>query len=212
MNGNTNTKNLNEFRRSLGSKGSCEPTGTSDQQNSAPYTENSNHVKWLDDGAHQHAKGLVIDVPNLRAAAAALGGRPDYPRIIAEVIGDAPFIGTAVVVVRHMTEAMDRFLRFLGHRGLSVAIWKPVTTSGAEKTADDVLIAVEALKLAYRPDVDELVLVSGDSDLRPVARECRRLGKRMTVAAYQRTIAASLYVEADAFIALSAAHVLHDAR
>lgn len=211
MNPRTNPKNNDDFRRSLGSKGSSEPTGTSDQQNDT-VSQNTNNVNRLTGRAVKHAKGLVIDVPNVCAGAAALGGRPDYPRIINAVIGGTPFIGTAVVVVRHMTEAMKRFLRFLGHRGLSVAIWQPVTTFGVEKSADDVLIAVEALKLAYRSDVSELVLVSGDSDLRPVARECQRLGKRITVAAYRRTIAASLHVEADAFIALSAAHVLLDAR
>ena len=208
----TNTKKNHSFRWPLDATDFEKSATANGQQNNTLCSQNSNNVNRLTCLAGQRAKGLVIDVPNVCAGAAALGGRPDYPRIIDEVIGEAPFIGTAVVVVRHMTEAMNRFLRFLGHRGLSVAIWQPVTTSGVEKSADDVLIAVEALKLAYRSEVDELVLVSGDSDLRPVARECRRLGKRMTVAAYQRTIAASLYVEADAFIALSAAHVLVNAR
>lgn len=160
------------------------------------------------DSVKRALKAVVIDGENMKIGAKRLGGVLAYREALADTVGDDPFIGTAVVVVRHATEALNRFLRFLNHVGLAVATWHPVRVNGVEKCADDVLVACEALKLLYVPEVTELVLMSGDSDLRPVAREARRLGKRITIAAFERSISSSLYAEADAFVALTARHVL----
>lgn len=172
--------------------------------------QNDNDVNRLPPHPDDSLLALALDIPNLTSGAQRNGGRPHYRRIISELTEGRPFIGTACLAVRYLTSGIGRFMRMLDHVGLGVAVWQPASAAHAEKSADDVLLAVEAMKLLYRSDVTELVLVTGDSDLRPVLRAARGLGKRVTVASFSWNIASALRAQADAFVSLTGAHVIVD--
>ena len=68
-----------------------------------------------------------------------------------------------------------------------------------EQKGVDVQLAIDALLMASRGDIEAVILVTGDADFAPLADAIRRIGPHVIVAAYPKSLASSLKAAADTF-------------
>lgn len=68
-----------------------------------------------------------------------------------------------------------------------------------EQKGVDVQLAIDALLMASRGDIEAVILVTGDADFAPLAEAVRRIGPHVIVAAYPKSLAKSLGAAADRF-------------
>jgi len=162
---------------------------------------------------HQKKAALFIDGANLHATAKALRVDIDYRRLLAE-------FGSRYSLLRafYFTATFDDqeyssirpLIDWLDYNGYTV-ITKPAkefvdATTGRRKMKVNmgIELAVEAMQLAEH--LDELVLLSGDGDFRPLVEALQRRGVRVTVISTLSStppmVADELRRQADAFMDL----------
>jgi uncharacterized LabA/DUF88 family protein len=136
---------------------------------------------------------LLIDGANLHATSKTLGFDVDYKRLLKEFQSRGTILrafwldynGYTVV-----TKAAKEFTDASGHRRI--------------KGSMDIKLAVDAMELAEH--MDQMILFSGDGDLRPLVEAMQRRGVHVTVvstiASHPPMIADELRRQADAFIDL----------
>ncbi len=142
---------------------------------------------------------VVIDGENLRRGSDRFFGGPIHPfLLVREVAQDRHVSAVRYVTGRYqrLTGAQHRRLQFIAHTGVELTTvhnqqrwrWRlPSGLPGAqtrqgedldvtirseqrfEEKGVDVTVALHAVQCASRSDVDAVVLVSADADLRPVA-------------------------------------------
>ena len=154
---------------------------------------------------------LFIDGANLHATARTLGFDIDYKRLLEE------FSSRGAVLRAFYYSAMDPelsslrpLLDWLDYNGYTV-VTRPTRESvdaGGRRRVKGSLeleLAVDAMELAA--DVDEMILFSGDGDLRPLIEAVQRHGVRVTVVSTFLSkppmIADGLRRQADVFIDLA---------
>jgi uncharacterized LabA/DUF88 family protein len=131
---------------------------------------------------------LFIDGANLHATAKALSFDIDYRRMLAEFSKRycllRAFYFTATFEDQQYS-SIRPLVDWLDYNGYTV-ITKPVkefidaaTGRRKMKTNMNIELTVEAMQLAA--DLDEIVLLSGDGDLRPLVEALQRRGVRVTV-------------------------------
>ncbi len=146
--------------------------------------------------------GILIDVQNLYHSAKNLyGARVNFREILKLAISGRSLIRVFAYVVRTKTGEEKPFFEALTKLGIETKIRDLQEFYGGLKKADwDVGITVDAIRIA--PDVDAIVLASGDGDFLQLAEYLKSRGKRIEIVAFGRSASAKLKETADEFIDL----------
>ena len=155
---------------------------------------------------------LFIDGANLYATAKALGFDIDYRRLLTDFQNRGAtvraFYYTAIIEDQEYStiRPLIDWLHYNGYTVVTKAIKEFVDAGGRRKVKGnmDVELAVDAMGLAE--NIDQMVLFSGDGDLRSLVAAMQRRGVRVTVVSTIATqppmIADDLRRQADVFIDL----------
>ena len=146
--------------------------------------------------------GILIDVQNLYHSAKNLyGARVNFREILKLATSGRSLIRVFAYVVRTKTGEEKPFFEALTKLGIETRIRDLQEFYGGLKKADwDVGITVDAIRIA--PDVDVIVLASGDGDFLQLAEYLKSRGKRIEIVAFGRSASAKLKEAADEFIDL----------
>ena len=130
---------------------------------------------------------ILIDGPNFYNTTKSLGFDIDYKKVLHEFRGRGNFLRANYYTAIHEDEefsAITPLIDWLDYNGYSI-ITKPVKTftggDGRRKHKGNMSIelAVDAMEMA--PQVDHIVLFSGDGDFRCLVEALQRRGIRVTV-------------------------------
>jgi uncharacterized LabA/DUF88 family protein len=152
---------------------------------------------------------LFIDGPNLYATARTLGFDIDYKRLLSEFQGRGTllraFYYTAIIEDQEFSSIrpLVDWLDYNGYTVVTKTTKEFVDASGRRKVKGnmDIELAVDAMELTER--IDEMILFSGDGDVRPLVEAVQRRGVRVTVvssiASQPPMVADELRRQADTF-------------
>jgi uncharacterized LabA/DUF88 family protein len=130
---------------------------------------------------------LFIDGPNLYATAKALAFDIDFKRLLKEFQSRGTllraFYYTAIIEDQEYS-SIRPLIDWLDYNGYTVVTKRSkefIDGSGRRKVKGnmDIELAVDAMELAEH--VDQIVLLSGDGDFRPLVEAVQRRGVRVTV-------------------------------
>jgi len=146
--------------------------------------------------------GILIDVQNLYHSAKNLyKARVNFNEILKLAVSNRNLIRAFAYVVKTKTGEEKAFFDALIKLGIETRVKDLQEFYDGQKKADwDVGIVVDAIRMA--PNVDTLVLVSGDGDFVSLVEYLRNQGKRVEVIAFGRSASSRLKEEADEFIDL----------
>ena len=142
---------------------------------------------------------VLIDVQNLYHSAKNLyGARVNFKEVLKKAIAGRKFIRAFAYVVRTKTGEERPFFEALTSLGIETRVRDLQEFYGGQKKADwDVGIVIDAIRTA--PNVDVIVLCSGDGDFVPLVEYLKNQGKRVEVIAFGRTTSSKLKEVADEF-------------
>lgn len=145
---------------------------------------------------------VLIDVQNLYWSARNLyRSRVDFGQVLKLAVNKRNLIRAFAYVIRTKTGEEKLFFDALTKLGIETRIKDLQEFFGGMKKGDwDVGMAIDAVKTA--PNVDTVVLVSGDGDFIPLVEYLKNQGKRVEVIAFGRTASSGLKEAADEFINL----------
>jgi uncharacterized LabA/DUF88 family protein len=146
--------------------------------------------------------GILIDVQNLYHSAKNLySARVNFREILKLAISGRNLIRVFAYVVRTKSGEEKPFFEALTKLGIETRVRDLQEFYGGLKKADwDVGITIDAIRIA--PDVNTIVLVSGDGDFVALVEYLKNQGKRVEVVAFGRTASLRLKEVADEFIDL----------
>ena len=146
--------------------------------------------------------GVLIDVQNLYHSAKNLyQARVNFGEILKLSVSNRNLIRAFAYVVRTKTGEEKAFFDALIKLGIETRVKDLQEFYGGQKKADwDVGIVIDAVRMA--PNIDTLVLVSGDGDFISLAEYLKNQGKRVEVIAFGRSSSGKLKETADEFIDL----------
>jgi len=156
---------------------------------------------------------LFIDGANLYATAKSLGFDIDYKRLLREFQSRGnllrAFYYTAVIEDQEYSSIrpLIDWLDYNGYTVVTKATKEFVDQTGRRKIKGnmDIELAVDAMELA--PNIDHMVLFSGDGDFRSLVEAVQRRGVRVTVVSTITTqppmVADELRRQADVFLDIS---------
>src|SRR5882724_9795970 len=130
---------------------------------------------------------MLIDGPNLYAAAKSLGFEIDFKRLLVEFEGRGTMLRAiyySAIMEDNEFSGIRPLLDWLAYNGYSVvtkATKAFVDADGRRKVKGnmDIEIAVDAMALAGH--VDQIILLSGDGGFRSLVEAVQRRGVRVTV-------------------------------
>lgn len=142
---------------------------------------------------------VLIDVQNLYHSAKNLyRGRVNFKEILKKAIDGRKLIRAFAYVVRTKTGEEKHFFDALTNLGIETRIRDLQEFYGGQKKADwDVGIVIDAIRTA--PNIDVIVLCSGDGDFIPLVEYLKNQGKRVEIIAFDKTTSARLKEVADEF-------------
>ena len=155
---------------------------------------------------------LFIDGANLYATTKALGFDVDYKRLLKEFQGRGnllrAFYYTAIIEDQEYSSIrpLVDWLDYNGYTVVTKATKEFIDANGRRKVKGsmDVELAVDAMELAGH--IDQMVLLSGDGDFRPLVEAVQRRGVRVTVistiSSQPPMVADELRRQADVFVDL----------
>lgn len=152
---------------------------------------------------HKEQKvAIFIDVQNLYYSARHLHSRKvNFAEIVKTALAGRKLIRAIAYVVSTKTGEEKPFFEALSKVGIETKEKELQEFFGGAKKADwDVGIAMDMVRIS--PNVDAVVLVSGDGDYAPVIEYTKSQGKQAEVIAFGRTTSAKLREAADDFIDL----------
>ena len=143
---------------------------------------------------------VLIDVQNLYHSAKNLyGGRVNFKEILRQAIAGRKLIRAFAYVVRTKTGEEKGFFDALTKLGFETRVRDLQEFYSGQKKADwDVGIVIDAIRTS--PNIDVIVLCSGDGDFIPLVEYLRNQGKRVEVMAFGRTTSTKLKEAADEFL------------
>jgi uncharacterized LabA/DUF88 family protein len=153
---------------------------------------------------------LLIDGPNLNAAARALGFEIDFKRLLAEFQRQGTLLRavyySAVVHENNDYSGVRPLLDWLAYNGYTVVTKaaRESNEAGGRKVKGniDIELAVDALEFAEH--VDQIILFSGDGGFRALVEAVQRRGVHVTVistiSSQPPMVASELRRQANAFI------------
>jgi len=145
---------------------------------------------------------ILIDVQNLYHSAKNLyNSRVNFSEILKLAVSKRTLIRALAYVVRTKTGEEKPFFEALTKLGIETRIRDLQEFYGGMKKADwDVGISIDAVRVA--PNVDTIVLASGDGDFIQLVDYLKNQGKRVEIIAFGKTTSARLKETADEFIDL----------
>ncbi len=146
--------------------------------------------------------GVLIDVQNLYHSARNLyQARVNFGEILKLAVSNRNLIRAFAYVVRTKTGEEKAFFDALIKLGIETRVKDLQEFYGGQKKADwDVGIVIDAVRMA--PNIDTLVLVSGDGDFISLTEYLKNQGKRVEIIAFGRSASGKLKEIADEFIDL----------
>jgi len=146
--------------------------------------------------------GVLIDVQNLYHSARNLyQARVNFDEILKLAVSNRNLIRAFAYVVRTKTGEEKAFFDALIKLGIETRVKDLQEFYGGQKKADwDVGIVIDAVRMA--PNIDTLVLVSGDGDFISLTEYLKNQGKRVEIIAFGRSASGKLKEIADEFIDL----------
>ncbi len=156
---------------------------------------------------------LFIDGSNLYAAARALGFDIDYKKLLSEFAARGKLVRAfyyTALIENDDYSPIRPLVDWLDYNGYTMVTTptKEYTDAGGRRKIKgnmDIELAVDAMELA--PNIDHIVIFSGDGDFRRLVEALQRMGKRVsvvsTIASTPPMISDDLRRQADSFIDLS---------
>jgi len=155
---------------------------------------------------HKEQKiAVLIDVQNMYHSAKNLyQAKVNFSEILKEAISGRKLIRAFAYVVRTKTGEEKPFFDALTKLGFETRVRDLQEYYGGLKKADwDVGISIDAVRIT--PNVDTIVLVSGDGDFIQLIEYLKNQGKRVEVMAFGRSASSKLREVVDEFIDLEEA-------
>ena len=145
---------------------------------------------------------VLIDVQNLYHSAKNLyGARVNFGAILKLAVSQRSLIRAFAYVVRTKTGEERAFFDALTKLGIETRVRDLQEFYGGLKKADwDVGITIDAVRIA--PNVDAIILASGDGDFLQLVEYLKNQGKRVEIIAFGRSASSRLKEAADEFIDL----------
>lgn len=145
---------------------------------------------------------VLIDVQNFYHSAKNLfHARVNFKEVLKKAVASRKLIRAFAYVVRTKSGEEKSFFEALIKLGIETRIRDLQEFYEGQKKADwDVGIVIDAIRTA--PNVDVIVLCSGDGDFIPLVEYLKNQGKRVEVMAFGKTTSSKLKEAADEFIDL----------
>ena len=145
---------------------------------------------------------VFVDVQNLYYTARHLyGSKVNFGAILKETVGDRKLIRAIAYAVKAQMPEEGTFFDALNKSGFEVKLKDLQTFVDGTKKADwDVGLAMDVIRMA--PNIDAVILVSGDGDYIPLVEYLQNHGKLVEVAAFGRSASQNLVARADDFLDL----------
>lgn len=145
---------------------------------------------------------VLIDVQNLYYSARNLyHSKVNFKNLLDKAVSNRQLIRAFAYVVRTKGGEEKRFFDALTELGIETRIRDLQEFYGGQKKADwDVGIVIDAIRTS--PNVDVVVLCSGDGDFISLTEYLKSRGKRVEVMAFGRSSSSELQETADEFVDL----------
>lgn len=145
---------------------------------------------------------VLIDVQNLyHSAKNIFNARVDFKEVLKKGVDGRKLIRAFGYVVSTKTGEEKPFFEALTSLGIETRVRDLQEFYGGQKKADwDVGIVIDAVRTA--PNVDVVVLCSGDGDFIPLAEYLKAQGKRVEILAFEKTTSSRLREVVDEFFDL----------
>jgi uncharacterized protein (TIGR00288 family) len=146
---------------------------------------------------------VLIDAQNMYHSAKNLyGARVNFKEVLKTAVAGRRLVRAIAYVIKTETGEEKTFFEALAKSGIETKVKDLQIFYGGLKKADwDVGITVDAVKLA--PQLDALVLVTGDGDFLPLVEYLKGQGRQIEVIAFAKSASTKLAEVADDFIDLS---------
>ena len=142
--------------------------------------------------------GVFIDVQNVYYGARKLKGLLDFDALMESALAGRRLIQSTAYVVESKEIDQSWFIARLQQKAIEVRRKTlRVRADGSTKGDWDMELALDILDAA--PNLDVVVLVSGDGDFTSLVKRVKRIGPRIEVIAFPRNTAKSLLEAADRF-------------
>jgi len=150
----------------------------------------------------QQRVAVFMDVQNLYHSARNIyKTRVNFSEVLKEAIANRQLIRAFAYVIRTKSGEEKSFFDALTDIGIETRIKDLKEFAGGAKKGDwDVGLAIDAIRTS--PNLDAIVIASGDSDFVPLINYLRDHGKRVEVIAFGKTTAAEVIEATDEFIDL----------
>ena len=147
--------------------------------------------------------GVFVDVQNMYHSAKNLySARVNFDQILKEAAANRKLIRAVAYVIESKSEEEQKFFEVLSKQGFELKMKNlQVYASGLKKGDWDVGLVIDAIKMA--PQLDVIVLVSGDGDFVPAVEYLQYHGNKVEVLAFGETSSSNLKEVADEFIDLA---------
>ena len=147
--------------------------------------------------------GVLMDVQNMYHSAKNIyNARVNFKEVLKTAVAGRKLIRAIAYVIRTETGEEKGFFEALTGMGIETRVKDLQIFFGGLKKADwDVGLTVDAIKLA--PQLDALVLVSGDGDFVPLVEYLKGQGRQVEAMAFGKSASAKLVEAVDDFIDLS---------
>jgi uncharacterized protein (TIGR00288 family) len=143
--------------------------------------------------------GVFIDTQNLYHSAKHLyKARVNFGNILEEAVGGRTLIRAIAYVISTESGDEKNFFEALTKMGIETKVKDlQIFADGAKKADWDVGIAVDAIKLA--PNLDTVVLVTGDGDFVPLIQYLEQHGIQVEVISFGKSSSGKLKEATNAF-------------
>ena len=142
---------------------------------------------------------VLIDAQNMYHSAKNLyGAKVNFKEVLKAAVAGRKLVRAIAYVIRTESGEEKTFFEALIKTGIETKVKDLQIFYGGLKKADwDVGIAVDAIKLA--PQLDALVLVTGDGDFLPLLEYLKGQGRQIEIIAFAKSASAKLIEAADDF-------------
>jgi len=146
---------------------------------------------------------VLIDAQNMYHSAKNLySARVNFKEVLKAAVAGRKLVRAVAYVIKTESGEESPFFEALIKTGIETKVKDLQIFYGGMKKADwDVGITVDAMRLG--PQVDALILVTGDGDFIPLVEYLKSQGKQIEVIAFSKSASSKLIEEADDFIDLS---------
>ncbi len=146
--------------------------------------------------------GVLIDAQNMYHSAKNLyDARVNFAQVLKKAVGGRKLIRAIAYVIKTESGEEKHFFEALTKAGIETRVKDLQIFIGGLKKADwDVGLTIDAVKLA--PQLDVLVLVTGDGDFVPLVEYLKAHGRQVEVIAFSKSASSRLIEAADDFVDL----------